>query len=136
MTVVNRFVLGLWAAFLVNVPAAPAPAADPTAEQITFFETRVRPVLVEKCQACHDEDTAESKFRVDTLGHLLNGGTRGPAIVPGKPEKSLLISAINHGEILQMPAKEIADLTQWIKMGAPWPNAKPIWRRKSASNWD
>ncbi|HEX5035458.1 MAG TPA: DUF1549 domain-containing protein, partial [bacterium] len=72
-------------------------------------------------------------MRVDSLAELLAGGTRGPAIVPGKPAESLVVRAIGHGETLQMPPKkklsaaEIADLTKWIKDGAGWPGetAKP-----------
>ncbi|GAB4134869.1 MAG: PSD1 and planctomycete cytochrome C domain-containing protein [Planctomycetaceae bacterium] len=107
-------------------------AADITPAQTEFFEKNVRPVLVSQCVDCHGKDEAESGLRVDSLAGLLKGGDRGPAIVPGKPEKSLLMSAINHGELLQMPPKDklsrkqIADLTAWVKMGAPWPNAKPV----------
>lgn len=107
-----------------------AKAQKPTTEQFAFFEKNVRPVLVEKCVDCHSGEEPESKLRLDSLEGLLTGGTRGPSIVPGSPRKSLLISAINHGELLQMPAKEklsaksIADITHWVKMGAPWPNAK------------
>src|SRR5262249_18502025 len=59
---------------------------------------------------------------------ILKGGDRGPAIKPGSPEESLIISAVNHGEVIKMPpkaklkAQEIADLTAWVKMGAPWPS--------------
>jgi hypothetical protein len=110
--------------------AAAESPAKPTAEQVEFFEKRVRPVLLDRCIDCHGEDEAESKLRLNSLAEMLKGGTRGPAIVRGKPEKSLLIIAINHGELLQMPEKEklptreILDLTAWVKMGAPWPNAK------------
>ena len=114
-------------------PAAdPAASAETTAARIDFFEKKVRPVLVENCHDCHCAETAENGLRLDALAGLLKGGTRGPAIVPGKPEQSLLISAINHGEVLQMPPKDklspvqIGDLTAWVKMGCPWPDAKPI----------
>ncbi len=102
------------------------------AEQRQFFETKIRPLLVEKCQSCHVGDSAESKFRVDSLEGLIEGGTRGPGIIPGKPAESLLISAVKHGEVLKMPPKEklpasqIADLTKWIETGAYWPDAAPV----------
>jgi Protein of unknown function (DUF1549)/Protein of unknown function (DUF1553)/Planctomycete cytochrome C len=109
-------------------------AEGPTAEQVEFFEKKVRPLLVAKCFECHSDQNEESELRVDSLTELLAGGTRGPAIVQGKPAESLLVRAIGHGETLQMPPKkklaavEIADLTKWIKDGAVWPgeNAKPL----------
>jgi len=110
------------------IPAAWA-GAEPTAEDIKFFEQRIRPLLVERCFECHSEDSAESDLRLDGLEHLLRGGMRGPAIVPGKPQESLLLSAVRHGELLKMPPKEklpaaqIADLASWIARGAPWPDA-------------
>ena len=113
--------------------AVAAQAEPPSAEQAEFFEKKVRPLLVAKCFECHSDQNEESELRVDSLAELLSGGTRGPAIVPGKPAESLLVRAIGHGETLQMPPKkklsagEIVDLTKWIKDGAAWPgeNAKP-----------
>lgn len=96
---------------------------------LEFFEKKVRPILVQHCQQCHGPEKQESGLRVDSLEALVKGGEFGPAIVPGKVETSLLISAVNHGEIVQMPPKTklkqaiIDDLTAWVKMGAPWPNA-------------
>src|SRR5687768_13400510 len=111
-----------------------ARAEGPSAEQVEYFEKKVRPLLVAKCFECHSEQNEESELRVDSLAELLAGGTRGPAIVPGKPAESLLVRAIGHGETLQMPPKkklapaEIAELTKWIKDGAAWPGeiAKPV----------
>ncbi|MCH8042977.1 MAG: PSD1 domain-containing protein [Planctomycetes bacterium] len=128
MLVIFAGVISIFLARPTLVAAAEAPA-KPTAEQVEFFEKRVRPILIDRCFDCHGEDEAESKLRLDSLAGMLKGGTRGPAIVRGKPKKSLLIIAINHGELLQMPEKEklptreIMDLTAWVKMGAPWPNA-------------
>ena len=104
--------------------------ADDDADK--FFETKIRPVLVEHCQDCHSTDNAESDLAVDSLAGMLKGGSRGPAIVRGNSKNSLLIRAINHGEVLQMPPRDklsshaIADLTRWVNMGAPWPNSKPV----------
>lgn len=129
-----------------------APAADATPEQVEFFEKKIRPVLVERCQECHGPDLAESKLRVDSLRALLAGGERGPAIMPGKGKESLLIRAVGHGETLQMPPKQklspavIADLTEWINRGAAWPNeapptdvtpagAKMVFSEKQKSHW-
>lgn len=118
------------AGFLVLIPSAEM-FADDEAAQRQFFESKIRPLLVEKCQSCHEGKEPESKFRVDSLEGLLQGGIRGAGIVPGKPVESLLISAVKHGEILKMPPKEklpasqIADLVKWIESGAYWPDAMP-----------
>lgn len=100
-------------------------AAD---ERADHFETHVRPLLLESCGECHSEGLAENDLAVDSLAALLKGGTRGPAIVPGQPEQSLLIHAVRHSEAtLQMPPKrklsteEIAHLAKWIADGAHWP---------------
>lgn len=97
-----------------------------------FFEKKIRPLLVQHCLECHSEDAEESGLRLDSLAAMLRGGERGPAIVVGKPEESLLISAVRHGELLKMPPKrklssaEVADLEQWVARGANWPGAQPV----------
>ena len=105
-----------------------ARAAGATSE---FFETRIRPVLAEHCYECHSVSARKLKggLRVDGRSELLQGGDTGPAIVPGKPEKSLLIGAMAHRDKdLAMPPKKdrlpdvvIADFEQWIRDGAAWP---------------
>src|SRR5438309_1371150 len=74
--------------------AAPALADD--AEKIAFFESKIRPVLVESCQKCHGETKANGKLRLDSKAALLKGGLSGPAILPGKAKESLLLKAIRH----------------------------------------
>ena len=70
-----------------------------------------------------------SGLRVDSLAALLKGGNSGPAIVPGDPDKSLLIQAVKQSGELKMPKgghlkpEEIGVLTDWVKMGAPWPSS-------------
>ena len=114
----------------ISLCSAKTSFAQDSAE--TFFEQRVRPILIDSCQDCHSKDLAESELRLDSLAGLLKGGLRGPSIVPGKPEASLLIRAVRHGELLKMPAKkklpatEIAALAKWVKDGAVWPNSKPV----------
>ena len=110
--------------------AAVVTADDQTAEQATFFEQRIRPVLVESCYECHQGDVTdvEAGLQIDSREGLLRGGTRGPAMVVGKPEESLLMLAINHADQLNMPPKsklpqrQIADIAEWIRQGAIWPN--------------
>jgi uncharacterized protein DUF1553/uncharacterized protein DUF1549/cytochrome c len=105
-------------------------AADPTAEQIEFFEKRIRPLLAEKCYSCHSAKSpmAMGGLRLDTAEGVLKGGDSGPAIAPGAPDKSLLIKAVTYKDLqLKMPPTgkltddEIQQLTTWVKMGAPDP---------------
>ena len=97
---------------------------DPAA--IEFFEKSVRPILVERCQGCHGPTKQNGGLRLDSRQGALAGGLTGPAVAPGRPEKSLLIDAVNYGELYQMPPKaklppeEIATLTQWVKQGPVW----------------
>jgi cytochrome c553 len=108
----------------------PQPAATASAQQqaITLFETRIRPLLAANCQACHGE-TATAGLRVDSREALLRGGDTGPAIVPGDPEKSPLLKAVQHADgFPRMPrgraklaAADIEALAEWIKTGAVWP---------------
>ncbi|MCH2365187.1 MAG: hypothetical protein MK479_11495, partial [Planctomycetes bacterium] len=102
-------------------------AAQPDVPAIKFFEQRIRPLFIERCHKCHSEKKQRGELRLDSLQALLNGGESGPSIVPGAPEKSLLIQAVQYREELKMPPKkrlsdrEIADLAAWVKLGAPWP---------------
>lgn len=108
---------------------------------VEFFEKRVRPLLAERCFDCHGADQAESELRLDSRADMLEGGSRGAAIVPGEPDKSLLIRAVNHADTLAMPPKEklsqrdINDLTAWVKAGAVWPEGdkpKPATKKPAA----
>jgi Protein of unknown function (DUF1553)/Protein of unknown function (DUF1549)/Planctomycete cytochrome C len=106
-----------------------APALTPA--QTQFFENKVRPVFANNCYKCHSAQAEKVKgsLYLDTRAGVLKGGNSGPAIVPGNPDKSLLIKAISYtDQDLQMPPRgnklsdqQIADLTTWIKMGAPDP---------------
>src|SRR5262245_59284945 len=72
--------------------AAPPPAATP--EQVRFFETQVRPTLVEHCFKCHGPDKPKANLRLDSRASVLAGGDSGPAVVPGNLEESLVVTAI------------------------------------------
>jgi hypothetical protein len=96
-----------------------------------LFETKIRPVLATDCQPCHGGKKTESGLTVDSRESLLRGGDRGPAIVAGEPEKSLLVRAIGYSDPeLKMPPKrhlppEVASaFAQWIAHGAVWPKPK------------
>lgn len=122
------FSLAVTVLTLVVAPDRLSADATSTAAQFAFFENSIRPLLSDRCWDCHNEDVQESGLRLDSLQAMTDGGERGPAIVPGKSQESLLIHAINHSEAeLQMPegeklaAREIALLADWVDMGAPWP---------------
>src|SRR5258708_3708717 len=102
-------------------------AATPAANSADFFETRIRPVLATNCYSCH-ADSALGGLRVDSRDSILKGGKTGPGLVPGDPEKSLLIQAVRQTNAkLKMPMggrlkdREIEDLSAWVKAGAAWP---------------
>src|ERR1700704_725104 len=77
--------------------------AQQASEKIEFFESRIRPVLANSCYACHT-DSKLGGLRVDSRVSLLAGGKSGPAIVPGRPEESLLIKAVTQVDPkLKMP---------------------------------
>jgi hypothetical protein len=85
--------------------AVQAPA---TADQLLFFEKHIRPVLVKECYSCHS--TTARKIRgnltLDTRDAIREGGDTGPAVVPGNPNKSLLLRALRHqGDLKPMPPK-------------------------------
>jgi hypothetical protein len=103
-------------------------ADEPTAEQLRFYETSIRPLLAKNCYECHSAKAKKlkGKLRLDARDHLLKGGETGLAVVPGKPDESLLIKAVRYDE-LEMPPrgklsdKEINLLAKWIQIGAPFP---------------
>lgn len=103
-----------------------------------FFEARIRPLLAKHCYACHSQ-TAMAGLRLDSRTAILKGGKSGPALVPGKPEESLLWQAVEHSHArLRMPPKgkleepDLQNLRTWIASGAEWPEEKggdnkPLW---------
>jgi len=120
----------LLAGAAVSAPGTAPAAVPPTAEQARFFETSVRPVLVEQCLKCHGPDQQSGKLRVDSLEALMKGGARGTSFTPGHPEQSLLLKVVMHvdGTPKMPPGKklsepQIAALARWVQMGAPWPAA-------------
>ncbi|MFO1486134.1 MAG: PSD1 and planctomycete cytochrome C domain-containing protein [Verrucomicrobiaceae bacterium] len=116
------------ALFILSATAA---VAAPTAESLKFFEKEVRPLLVESCYECHSVQKHKGGLRLDNLPYILRGGESGPAIVPHKPDASLLIKLVNYEDPdMEMPpdgklsASKIEILKQWIAMGAPWPESE------------
>ncbi|WP_010584665.1 PSD1 and planctomycete cytochrome C domain-containing protein [Schlesneria paludicola] len=98
---------------------------------VEFFESSVRPLLVDICGSCHGATKQWAGLRLDSRAHILAGGDSGPAVVPGDLEKSLLISAVRRTGDYQMPpdkpltAEQVVTLERWVKLGAPWPAASP-----------
>jgi mono/diheme cytochrome c family protein len=101
--------------------------APPTAEQLEFFESKVRPLFSERCSECHGAEEQWAGLRLDSRQALIDGGESGPAIVSGKVDESRLIMAVRQTGDLQMPPDgklddvQIAALESWVAMGAPWP---------------
>jgi len=101
----------------------------PSAEQAAFFESKIRPLFAEYCYQCHSsEEKVKGGLTLNTRAGLQHGGDSGKAVVPGDADASLLFAAISWSDDdLQMPPKQklpaskIADVREWIEMGAPDP---------------
>jgi hypothetical protein len=121
--------LGMVALAALLSPPADARAGEPPDARAAqdFFETSIRPVLAETCQKCHGPGKQSSGLRLDSRQAMLQGGSSGPAIVPGNPDESLLVQAVaqTHDEVKmppkgRLPEASIAALRRWVEMGAPW----------------
>ncbi len=105
---------------------------DPSAVLASdFFEKEVRPILAERCFSCHANGKKKGGLSLASRDSLLKGGDSGPAAIAGKPDESLLIKALRHDGELKMPreklpAREVAILARWVKLGLPWPKAGPV----------
>ena len=105
--------------------------AKPTPEQVSFFESKVRPLLAENCFRCHGGDPGKDPkagLILTTLKGMLQGGESGPALMPGDLNKSRIIEAIRYrNDNMAMPPKkplkpsEVKLIEEWVSMGAPWP---------------
>ena len=105
-----------------------------TADESQFFESKIRPILSEKCYECHSSKSSKIKggLRLDHIDLILDGGETGPGLIKGNPNESLLIEAIRYDDQdFHMPPKEklskqvVADFEKWISDGAFWPD-EPI----------
>ena len=138
--------LGIWA---FGCFGASATTVELTPAQTQFFESKIRPIFADKCFKCHSAQAEKVKagLLLDSREGVLKGGETGPAVVPGDPEKSLLIKAVRYTDAdLQMPPKgsklsdeQIADLEAWVKMGAPDPRAATAgqkdWKDAGRNHW-
>jgi len=120
-------------------PGEPGPRTFP-AEALEHFEKHVRPVLVERCQGCHGAKQQKSSLRLDSREAILKGSDSQIVVVPGDPDKSLLIAAVKQTGDLRMPPKgklspeEIAALETWVRQGLPWPEQPPPSDLQAAHN--
>ena len=126
----------------MGLPQNVAGTADD--EDLAFFEKKIRPVLAERCHACHSAKAKKLKagLYLDSRAALLKGGDTGPALVPGKPGASLLYKAVSYVDSdLAMPPKEklppqvIADFRTWVEKGAPWPG-KSVALKAGTRTWN
>ena len=140
---------GKWVCLVVNLvivvsgnPSAARPEDhQPTPEQIAFFEKNIQPIFVNRCSDCHSSGTrASGGLSLDTRETLLQGGKSGPALVPGKPDESLMVRRVQAEDAkTRMPkgeepltARETSDLRSWIEQGAIWPAKSDLSSRTAA----
>ena len=124
-------------ALLASATPSPSPAERP--QDTTFFESKVLPILASHCFECHShEKKIKGGLALDSRAGWTSGGDSGPAILPGSPDKSLLIRAVRHTEAdLAMPpknklnAQEIATLEEWVQSGATDPRTTTVTKAKS-----
>jgi mono/diheme cytochrome c family protein len=129
------------------VAALPGTVRAVTAEQVDFFERRIRPLLAAECHECHGAKKQKGGLRVDFRDGLLKGGESGPALVPGNAAGSLLVRSIRHEAPDSVMPKDrpklsdavVADVVAWIDQGAVDPRDQPSAESASAtlaSAWD
>ncbi|QDT91877.1 PSD1 and planctomycete cytochrome C domain-containing protein [Gimesia algae] len=120
------------------------PVSGSFADENKFFRDSVEPILNKHCYDCHSHTAGlmEGGLTLDWQSGWKTGGTRGPAIIPGQPDLSLLIKAVQHTDPeLQMPEtkmsqEEIAILVRWVEQGAVDPrNTKPVSETANATDW-
>ena len=111
--------------FTVGATAQEARHSD---EQLEWFEREVRPILAEHCSGCHNDGNGTRKggLSLHSYAAMLEGGDSGPAIVPRKPDESLLVEAIRRESFemppeAPLPERQRKILEKWVAVGAPWP---------------
>jgi hypothetical protein len=128
----------------VAVAAPQKPPQMFSAEEVSFFEKEVRPLLQSNCALCHDSDKHTSGLSIESRESVLLGGSRGPAAEPGKPEQSRIIQAIRFNGELKMPPtgklpdNDIAILERWVRLGLPAPSSIEVKKesaRAGATHW-
>jgi hypothetical protein len=124
-----RCAILLLAGLLAHALLANARGGELTPEQLEFFEKQVRPLFLAHCHECHAGDTSEGGLQLDSAKSIAFGGDSGAVVVAGKPDESLLVSAVGYRDEIKMPPtgkladREIAVLRRWVEEGAYWPDA-------------
>lgn len=138
LSLINRFVLAMLVTTVVILQSSRAEETPPKndgqkndsqeQELNRFFEIKIRPLLIKHCYECHADKKQQGELRVDHITTLVKGGENGAAIVPGKPEESLLIEAVRWDSFEMPPKGKLADreielLEEWVRRGAYWPKS-------------
>ena len=111
---------------LILLTSTSSPADEPASTDVRFFETQIRPLLIQHCVECHGPDQQKGGLRLDQPAFIISGGDSGPAVIPNNVSDSPLIQAIRY-EGLEMPpsgklpATDIQVLVEWVQRGAPMP---------------
>ena len=107
-----------------------APAQEPDQAKLDYFESKVRPLLLQKCGECHGAAKQEGNLRLDSREAILKGGDYGPAIKPGEPNESWIVKATryDHDDLKMPPTGKLAQeqidaIAKWVPDGAVWPAA-------------
>jgi hypothetical protein len=106
-------------------------AQTPSPEKIEFFEKKVRPLFASRCTPCHAGTSNRAGLNLSTPQNIARGGDSGPIVSTTKPEDSKLLKVVGYNDRLKMPPtgklsdQEIADLQEWVRLGAPMPAAGP-----------
>ncbi len=107
------------------------PSPDLDQESTSTFQDQILPILQTRCLGCHSRKVRSGGLSLENRKDALGGGSRGPAIVPGEPDKSRLIQALSYQGALKMPLggklpdSEIDVLRRWVELGLPWENPGP-----------
>lgn len=131
----------------MQIVGSPCSAQEsPSPESLAFFESKIRPVLVQHCYACHSEAAAENRklqanLRLDLRAGWKTGGDSGPALVPHQPAESLLIQALRYDGIEmppsgRLPDSVIADFEKWIADGAVDPRDGEATKTQPSIDWE
>ncbi|MEM9159779.1 MAG: DUF1549 domain-containing protein, partial [Verrucomicrobiota bacterium] len=141
----NKLLRANIASFGLLTGAFAAAVQEPSSADIAFFESKIRPILVEHCYKCHaaDSEKIRGRFLIDSAPALLRGGESGPAIIPGNSRESRLIQMVKrHPDFEAMPPKsklsqeDIENLVAWIDRGAPDPRLNESVSASSLSDFN
>jgi hypothetical protein len=119
--------------------ASPSARAQAGGGSPATFRGDVQTILTTKCLACHSPDKKKGKLDLSRRSTALAGGKSGPAVVPGKPDDSLLLQRLSAGEMPPqnpLPAEQVAAFKKWIEAGAPYENEPLVSASKRAgTDW-